>query len=300
MSGSKVSTIDYMLADSVLLSQTETLKVLPFLEGDHFPLHLQVSFKNETIFLKTIYPAEISALERPGCRVKWTPMLESKLKEILDTENPSLHTYGARNFFNSEDPLSKYEQILQRLKPHLFNISEKRPTKLKIANKPWFDHTCVLAKIALQNAYKTALTSDKSGRQQAYLSVRTLKKEYKALIARQKKVHSRKCWSELITAAKTKNQSVFWKLVISGSYKAVSPLTSHIPPDCWVTFFQSMYEDVEHSSQEYEIGHLAKWPPVSVTEVKSYINQLKKAKAPGPDGILPEMLKIHVDWWAPF
>ncbi|XP_015271973.1 PREDICTED: unconventional myosin-VI, partial [Gekko japonicus] len=45
-------------------------------------------------------------------------------------------------------------------------------------------------------------------------------------------------------------------------------------------------------------SNLEKWAPVSAQEVKAYIFQLKNDKAPGLDGIPPELLKAEKDWWA--
>ena len=41
------------------------------------------------------------------------------------------------------------------------------------------------------------------------------------------------------------------------------------------------------------------WPPVNDEEIIILIDQLKIGKAPGPDLIIPEVLKADPEWWAP-
>lgn len=41
------------------------------------------------------------------------------------------------------------------------------------------------------------------------------------------------------------------------------------------------------------------WPPVSPEEMIELVSQSKQGKAPGPDLVLSEILKVDPEWWAP-
>ena len=192
MAGAKTSTIDYMLVDRILLSQTVKFQILPYLEGDHLPLSLQVHINGEALHLTTSYPADVSLLERPGSGVKWSPLLESRIKEILTVENLHLLCQIIEASLNMQQPLEVYEDLIEKLRPLLFNNRNQRPYKVKSMNKPWFDQNCIKAKNILNNAYKNALTAEKEVRQEAYISLLEIKKKYKTLISNCKKAHTRK------------------------------------------------------------------------------------------------------------
>ena len=106
-------------------------------------------------------------------------------------------------------------------------------------------------------------------------------------------------WKCLIEAAKLKNASLFWQLLSNQTARSSTILDSHISPEIWEYHFQKMYEDPNNVMLTHMNEGLTEWPPVSVTEIKSLIGQLRKGKAPGMDFISAEVLKNNVEWWIP-
>ena len=119
MAASKASTVDYILVCRGLLSMVETLQVLPYMEGDHFPLHLSFHLNIRNLNTEPRYHTEITALEKVGCRVRWSPKLAQNLKQLLTLKNliDSLNLVGNQPVHRN--PIDIYGILLQWLNPHL-------------------------------------------------------------------------------------------------------------------------------------------------------------------------------------
>ena len=300
MAGTRASTIDYMLLEGVSLNKVRGFQVLPFLEGDHFPLHLQLCPPCNHCRFEVELPIQILSTNRTGCRIKWSDQLDLKLKEVIAAENLSSICKAFSNVDVSQNPISGYNLLVDRLKPVLFKDSFPDHQKLSKTRKPWFDKECVKAKGDLARAFSLYSKAGIDCRRETFDTVLELKKKYKKLLYRKKIQYGKELWETLIQSVKDKNNSLFWKLTSGSDLRDRSPIDVHISPHTWVVYFQNLYNDSNCQYNPCLLMGIEEWPPVSCSETKSLIQQLRCKKAPGLDGIPPEFIKNNEEWWAPF
>uniref|UniRef100_A0A670IDE3 Reverse transcriptase domain-containing protein n=1 Tax=Podarcis muralis TaxID=64176 RepID=A0A670IDE3_PODMU len=104
-------------------------------------------------------------------------------------------------------------------------------------------------------------------------------------------------WHALIAASNTRNSRKFWLLVNRKSKRY--PLTV-IPAPVWESYLRNYFAlpDLNINTIDGFYEQLPLWPPTDPEEIHGLISNLKVGKAPGPDLVPAEAIKLHADWWA--
>ena len=170
MAGFRCSTIDYILICPILLKQIKKFEILPYLEGDHFPLHLQVSNYLSQCYLKSRWPIDIDLDSRTRCRVKWSPKLLTDLKGVLDNQDLQSFNLACFNPSENQNPIMFFEALILELGLVLFKtIQNKGSREIGIRHsKPWFDKECVEVKMQLKKVYGNSIRSQGKSSEEGY------------------------------------------------------------------------------------------------------------------------------------
>ena len=245
MAGSRCSTIDYILVCSSILVQVKNFQILPYIEGDHFPLFLQISSLPTPLHLKTRWPIELDSCSRTRCRVKWSLHLQSTVKEVLDNHDLQSFRLACTNPVGNHNPITHLEVLISKLGSILFKPAQNMDRRKKGSriSKPWFDRECMTAKKNLTKAYKNFAKAPGNSSDEVRDSMLVLKKSYKKLVVQKKKEYIGEQWRTLIQATKDNNTSLFWRMITNRVKTEPTPLDLIIPADSWVTYFKCMYGD---------------------------------------------------------
>ena len=299
----RCSTIDYMLVCPALSNLVQKFQILSYLEGDHFPLWLQITNPTSQTRHKKQWSLSTELTDKARIKVRWTTELQLKLKEILESHEIKGTLADNTNSAWNYDPIMRYDELVSIMEPILLKTTKsntKGGSRLRYS-KPWFDKECIKSKKSLIEVYKFFSKASPQTRLGYQYDLIVKKREYKILIKNKKKEHLKEQYKIMIQAAKSKNPSLFWKIITNRETTDPTPRDSMIPANTWVNFFKKMYEEaLPQATHTPHLDEIPQWPRVMTSEITSYIGEMKKGKAPGWDGITPEFLKEFKEWWAPY
>lgn len=169
----------------------------------------------------------------------------------------------------------------------------------------WFDCECKAAKREMRRLYRkyrnTNDTNNTERDRQNYVESRN---RYRQLIKEKSEQYKKQKLNDLMD--KSKDSKQFWKEVRALSRKAEQPPS--VGPDDWFKHFNSVLggDAVAEGDTQFDddvdeppaVDDLDK--PITRDEIIKAVNHLKNNKAPGPDGVLAEMLKNSIGIISPF
>ncbi|CAI7935378.1 kinesin KIF6 [Podarcis lilfordi] len=122
------------------------------------------------------------------------------------------------------------------------------------------------------------------------------KKAYKQAQKSAKREWHLNRWQTIISASKSHNSRKFWSLIKGRNTKY--PLTV-IPAPTWEQFLRKYFSVAEAPATHWRPSNpLPVWHNTDPAEILELIAELKTGKAPGPDLVPVEAIKLHSAWWA--
>ena len=300
------STVDYHILSESLLGRIKNFVVEPPSDiSDHCPLittlyessystHEFVKLRNSSsVLLEDIMlretPGYIDQPPSPPTKYCWTPESDKEVTAVfmsLDFRQSLTHlTTGIQS--NSVDQnISQFTKLLQTKLSECPSLTPKRKRKPnKFPRNAWFDGECKELKRKVKKAGKDLKKTPNTDviRQQFW----ALRKQLKTLTRKKKRQATRDIHKKL-EDFRTKNPRAFWQYL-----KKTSDLdkveTIHIPLDRMTDHFRGLNDGplpspLVSAIPGHEFNEVTD-DEISVEEVKSAINRLKKHKAPGIDAL---------------
>ena len=154
----------------------------------------------------------------------------------------------------------------------------------------WYDAECRSLKREVRKSLSKFKRTLFDGDRDNYCKKR---REYKYLLKRKRKQFNEALLNDLLSSVKSQKQ--FWDTVRRVSNKKGQP-ANNISCETWFKHFKDLltketHSDllVDHNEDEEETSYFNR--PISRQEVSLAIQKIKQRKAPGPDGIIGEILK---------
>lgn len=104
-------------------------------------------------------------------------------------------------------------------------------------------------------------------------------------------------WKKETWASINHDKKAFWNICNSSLKISAAQANTEMYPWVWEHYLEMMFNDLNSILIDDTLEDLPVWLPVSLNEVKLLISRLKAGKAPGPDLVLPDLLKAVVGWW---
>ena len=304
------STVDYIIADQLLLSYMSYFTVHTITDlSDHCLLEARlqrVQFINN----------ELVKTEKAQYKPKWPKFIwdndtsESFKLSLLENDISEKHTTFLTKTFKTNingvnsatDDLSDIIQSAGKkvLKVRYFTSN---PNKRKKLNKPWFNNICKSLK-----GHLTKLAQEMKKHpydKQLHTLYMTKRKEYKLALKRQQNEYKDNLLKKL-SSNYINNPREFWNILdsLKNTDLERTSYAENIPPNQWIEHFKSISKttnkhnpinlpqdirELEKASPEDK--NLKINAPITISEIKTVIKNMKNNKASGEDMILNEMLK---------
>ena len=304
----KPSVIDYALCSESLLQDILSFTVLPFNGmSDHCCISLKI--KTNDLRNNILHTKHIEEKEQVKGKVrKYIYNYDKKRKHIYEKslqDDKNIEILGTlldRTQINSEnidEGISQLNDILLRAaRKSCFIKRFKSQQKHNIRKtQNWFNKECKARRDILRQSSKMLSSTpfDKIKRQQ-FLKARST---YKKVCRQAEKAYRYNLTNKLKEIGK-KDPKTFWNIInkMNNWGKTQTDTADNIASDKWVRHFEGLLNDknfTKTSSRMQTNGNT--FDPtldgrISEKELKEGLAQLKVGKAPGPDEILGEYLKI--------
>ncbi|XP_024884581.1 trichohyalin-like [Temnothorax curvispinosus] len=264
--GRGTSVVDYMVVNREAWDRVIKLTIGERVESDHQPLEVEIR-------------GGVERLEEE---------MQKKTKEVIQWDEESIKKYKEKAE-EVEVEGEEVEDVWENLKKAVEkSMVRKRITirRRKIGEKDWWDEECKRKKRGLKRTYKR-WRMGKEGKE-VYVKLR---REFREM-CRRKEEKRLENYEEEVRSAKTEEQ--IWKIINKERKKRV-PIEEDIKMEEWENHFMQLLEgskedrreEVERRSKE-EDGELE----IQDQEIEEQINNLKRRKAAGVDGIAGEAWKF--------
>uniref|UniRef100_A0A803TV69 ribonuclease H n=1 Tax=Anolis carolinensis TaxID=28377 RepID=A0A803TV69_ANOCA len=305
ISGSGSSVIDYVLVANHTYKHIENFTTVSRTESDHLPISYIVSLPKAQRLSPQHY-LDNSTLDIRRNRLRWDTkkqnkppatsdpfLLEELGKIIAETES-------------AEEAISKYSHLTEELIVSGKKLVGRFRTQSQGEGTTDTQKECAILKKKLNQIYQSYRAENSQNLPKMYY---TIKKQYKAMLVRNKREKMNRRWDALVDASLNNNSKQFWTLVTGMLGTGKTSPKCHIPVQVWEKYFTILYgSNEEIPRREWEENPVIsfgstdapQWSPVTGREIKSLISSLKNGKAPGPDQIAPEHLKSNISWWTAF
>lgn len=157
----------------------------------------------------------------------------------------------------------------------------------------WFDSACSKA----ANRLRESLSETPRN----IALVRARRKEYRDCLAKRKGDLKDEAWKELLDSSTLRSSSKFWSIVNGPLFDETTTraLDSHITEEEWVLHFNTMFWCSTELSPKSTYNSNSPVVKFDLGEVLEGIMGLSSNKAPGPDGLPPDLFKSDPSFWAP-
>ena len=311
------SAIDYALCGNSVMREIESFSILPFTGlSDHCCISVNINI-NVDIMEYNEYTFERKEQEAIKCsKIKYT--YDSSRKHIFEynLQNDTNLKILSNNLLNKTDidsdevnnNIAEFENIILLAARKSFPVTSKRGSKQK--SKKWFSGECVKYRKVLRECSRN-LSRNPFNREKLTLFSKA-RMAYKKICRKSEKEYRRFLTGKLMNIGQ-RDPKQFWSIInkMNNWGKERTDPTEQIRPNEWVKYFKMLLKDGNEGaspdgnfsenlrdgiySNTHE-GHNTFEPildsRITVTELREALSELKPGKAPGPDGILVEYLKI--------
>ena len=298
------STIDYALANVSLIEEIKSLSILPFTGlSDHccISLSIKVNTRIEVPRLKNEKDVEPLTPNLNPVKLDNSRKLVfiKALKEDINVD--VLRSILARADVGAKDVNNGISVINNILLGAAKRASfgrrggNKKKTKYRHHTHEWYNKECKNRKRILRKCSKDlSISPFDNGRKQKFLKART---EYKK-VCRRAEAKSRKQLVTKLMEIGQNDPKLFWRTIkkMNRWGKEQTDPSDGITPKRWIDYFQDLLNDTNTGLADFPRGFQTFEPildkRISVNELREALQKLKGDKAPGPDWILGEYLKV--------
>lgn len=291
---------DYFISSPDFASLCDKLVIGDRVESPHMPLILTVT---------SMDLSEGSDSDTAECdyqhvaheKITWEP---SELQTLVDNfSSPEyqnqLVTATALVDHSIDDALNVFTNAVKGaascMTRHFGSSSKNTASTIAKAGYPWYDKECRHAKAKTRKCLRNFRKQNSPENKLLYVTER---KRYKNLLKTKEQMYKKDRVEKLLSSRH--DQQAFWKEIRSCRPKR--NVRNNISNEAWLKHFS----DVLNDGQENQNNACEDLPPeieqtddpfnelnadISEAEVKEAIRHAKSGKAPGPDGIISEILK---------
>ncbi|CAI5791734.1 Hypothetical predicted protein [Podarcis lilfordi] len=286
------SVLDYVLVSRDLFLNVTSFKIDNAQFSDHLPLTTKLCV--DWHLLERSHP--IPVIVEPSTKIKgirWSPALAHSytdfIREKFPGEQPDVgivprDPITCMNFFSC---------LIEVLTRFFTSPSYGVKNDYFKFGAPWFNSACKLARLHLHTIYNDYKLSGALALPPSYSLA---KKAYKQAQKSAKREWHLNRWQTIISTSKSHNSRKFWSLIKGRNTKY--PLTV-IPAPTWEQFLRKYFSVAEAPATHWRPSNpLPVWHNTDPAEILELIAELKTGKAPGPDLVPVEAIKLHSAWWA--
>ena len=301
----KPSVIDYALCSEHLIEEVKSFSVLPFTGiSDHCCISVTMkSNVNEKISPPTVGNKNEEKLNVSKFKFIYDKtrkhMYERALRE--DKGVKELSALLTQTNINSEE----IDNGVSKMNAILLNAAKKASFAKRVKNdkkvhkkqhtQDWFTKDCK-ARQKLLRQYSKDLSSSPfdTTKRQRFIKARVA---YKKVCRKAEAVHRQQLTKKLIELGGNDPQ-LFWSTIkkMNNWGKKITDPTDKISPDTWISHFETLLNDNNANPPDIGEGHRTFEPIldsiICLKELRDALNNLKIGKAPGPDEIIGEYLKL--------
>jgi hypothetical protein len=287
------SVIDYFVASVELLNEWRfrSLSVGDLVDSDHLPVQLS-----------------ILSGKRPSCndskedrkitgdhfqKMIWENEKEAMFKEKLQNEQNTALLLEASKLVDND--IDAAITIFVKCLNEASQCMVKTCRQSTVQNAPWFDLECKNEKKTCKRLLKIFRKTRSENNRREYVESRN---KYKRML-RNKKIQFRANMAQSISG-NIGDSSLFWKELKKLGGLSQRKVKNDISMDTWYQHFKDVFSqgntNKDNASErdydviEDEASSLNQ--PISKEEIIEAVKLLKCNKAPGPDGVIAEMIKI--------
>ena len=287
----------FVVGDPLGISDHCTIEVILKSESDYLQLLEKSQILKQDIMLQSE-----GQLEEITPIFKWN---ENKKDLLLDVLNSEVWRCEELSCIRNKKSVSRRITCLQNLlidtAVRVGAIVKYFPNKKRInpnlrLNQPWFDQDCIDLKKKWKMTVKLWRDSSDSFH---FTQMTTAKREFKNICKRKKLLHSLR-FQDHLQHLKREDSKSFWK-VIQGATKAekIKGISKNIEMKDWLNHFRRLHNsvEVEDSQPDINMENIDGLPldytvsDITMDEIQFFLNKVKTGKAPGLDGVVPELIK---------
>lgn len=287
-----VSTVDYFVCSSNLLSSVESLKVLdfcPMLSDVHSPVSMSMRYKNISVVTnkQTHCTSESVKMWNRDLVDDFVKNLEQcKVDEIFN-ELGHIETLNEIPMDMLNNTVSKIGTLFKDNAKTCFGTSKKRPESVPQADKrTWFNKTCNVARRDFNRAkYLYKLRKNNANK----TNLKTKSKEYKKTLRKHFMSFKRNNVNKIRNIKKS-NPKAYWKVLCGKTKTNVSAELSEL-----YQFFKNVNSgesiNLQDTNEDPNFINEELNTDITLKEIENAVKLLKTGKACGVDEILNEHIK---------
>ena len=296
------SVINYFVADFDFVNNVSDFEIYDRLESIHMPLRVQLRFSNTDNIPNTseILPENIP-IERNCFRYYFKNDQEQEyirtLSEQLENMFANCIELVENNLFTAA--LEKLMACIMTAAEGMKQSTVKHVSKTVNQYQPWFDDECVSFRSKTLKALQYFRTARSLESLHTYQS---LKKTYRNLIKDTKETFKQDRTAKLEKAYDDKIPKEIWRVLKTG----IKPPSINITQNAWFEYFSNLFNEPNNLNNDHnfhgEMGATNETldSPITASDIRASIMDLKSKKSPSIDGIPSEFFKVAYDKLIPF
>lgn len=289
------SVIDYGLASKILFSSIIEFNIEPT-ESTHSPILLMIQSKciNDDNSYKTTQMENCrdksSFSKKPDDIIRFVENVKCKYT------NEFIHSLTVK----IENTDIDIDDILSEIVNSFSTLAIKRKKFVpNTEQRPWFDKECQdLKKLKLHLLHRFRNTRSENN----LLEYKNARKTFRNIVDEKRLEYNTKSLDSLISSMN--DSKSFWSKLKALTRKHKPNSVSGISIGDWLTHFETLFanqseeeitDDIEIEVPDSEIENLIFNSEITEDEIVFAVKSLRAGKAPGPDGIIPEMFINTID-----
>lgn len=299
-----VHVIDYFISESSIFDNISDFEIHDRLESIHMPIRLQLSFATSSnISDQTENVDQGTSDDRKYFRYNFRDDLQQEYIQTLSQELESMLANFVALTANDDlsEALAKLMECIMTAAECMKKSATKQINKtLRNISQPWFDNECACFRTKTLRALRLFRTTRSSESLSTY---QTLKKTYRQITNRKKDEYKKEQTVKLEKACEDKNPKEFWRFLKSDTKSS----SVNISQNEWFHYFSNLFNqendtNTDHAFDEEIIITTNETLdcPITESEIRASITDLKNDKSPGIDGIPAELFKVACDKFIPY